>query len=106
MMFLMSTQIFGQWEKVFFTDEFGDETNQSFEKQTVIGTFSNTATTNSECRYDIFKKENETEIRIYTYNDNHRESWSKGALGSSTIYIKSPSGTKDTLCGNFFDGIR
>ncbi len=105
LLIVSASSLYSQWVKGFFTDDFGDPTDKSFLKQTIIGTFSNTATTNSVCKFNVFKTDDEYQIRIYPYNSNHMEDWIEGVYGSPTIYIKRPSGKKDTLSGDFYNGI-
>jgi hypothetical protein len=45
---LISNLCIGQWTKQFFVDEFGDTTKQTYLGQKCLGTFSNSATTDSE----------------------------------------------------------
>ena len=63
----------GNWEKDFYVDDFGDETNNGFISQTVKGKFSNSATQNSRLRVEIYISnanvmENVPWFRLYEYD--------------------------------------
>lgn len=79
-------KIESKWEKKYYVDEFGDETSSSYYVATFDGTFSNSATTNSELTAIVFLDSisNLTSFRLIEYG------WSKATfLSSETITLKT-----------------
>lgn len=65
----------GNWEMGFYVDEFGDVTTKGYIAQSLMGTFSNSATQNSSLRVRLFINNgnittNDPWFRFYEYNRN------------------------------------
>ena len=56
-----------QWVENYYVDDFGDKTNQKYESFVAKGTFSNSATQNSEAQYTFVKDEKSVLINVYEY---------------------------------------
>jgi len=68
---------YAQWNTEYYVDDFGDKTNETFEYFDVVGVFTNSATTNSDCGFFV-KHDGQTKsytISIYPYNRKSKESW-------------------------------
>lgn len=85
-----------QWEKRYFVDDFGEKTESSYELLVADGTFSNSATTNSEATYYFIDyglnedgKEGFLQLNVYEYKSRLANS-----IESTREYvqIKTPSG--------------
>lgn len=64
---------FGSWHVAQGKDQFGELTNEKVITGVFYGTFSNTATTNSELRVEVQIYENALlNCYFYEYNDNHK----------------------------------
>jgi hypothetical protein len=86
-----------QWETEYYVDDFGDRTGETFEFFDVVGVFSNSATTNSDCGFFV-KHDKDAEsytISIYPYNRKSRESWTSNTF--QDVKLKQPSGDVETL---------
>lgn len=82
-------KIESKWEKQYYVDEFGDKTSNSYYVASFDGTFSNSATTNSELTAIVFLDSTSdlVSFRLIEYG------WSKATfLSSETITLK----TKDS----------
>jgi len=89
-LFILSINfVAAQWETKFYVDDFGDATADSYEMLITTGTFTNSATTNSEATYKIVKDESSILIYIYEYNSK----LAKGIDSNlTTIKVKKPNG--------------
>ena len=90
---------YAQWNTEYYVDEFGEKTNETFYYFDVVGVFSNSATTNSDCGFFVKRDDNEGSytISIYPYNRDSRESWTSSTF--QDIKLKKPSGDVETLSG-------
>jgi hypothetical protein len=90
---------YAQWNTEYYVDEFGEKTNETFEYFDVVGVFTNSATTNSDCGFFVKHDGNEGSytISIYPYNRDSRESWTSNTF--QDIKLKKPSGDVETLSG-------
>lgn len=80
-----------QWETEYYVDDFGEPTGESFQYFDVVGVFSNSATTNSDCGFLIKHDEGDNySVSIYPYNRTTRESWINSSY--QTVMLKTPSG--------------
>lgn len=61
----------GIWEVGNYVDEYGEPTTNSYVSTDLYGTFSNSATTNSELRVRFLIDENSMRIQLYEYAKNH-----------------------------------
>jgi len=88
-----------QWETEHYVDDFGDETQETFYYFDVVGVFSNSATTNSDCGFFVKHDDNEGSytISIYPYNRDSRESWTSSTF--QDIKLKKCSGDVEALSG-------
>lgn len=84
-----------QWDTTFYTDDFGEPTTESFAYIQVKGTFSNSATTNSDCGFLLQEEVDVAVINIYPYNRSTKERWSESMMGE--IKMKKPTGEIVTL---------
>ncbi|MDB9964933.1 hypothetical protein OAD51_01575 [Flavobacteriaceae bacterium] len=83
-----------QWEKSQYYDEFGDPTGEEILIQTVVGTFSNSVTTDSPARYVMIDTNKYITISIYEYNGNTKNTSAVFSGGFVNARIKTPSGDK------------
>jgi hypothetical protein len=77
-----------QWETKNYVDEFGDKTDESYKSLIANGTFSNSATTNSEALYSFTDSGDSMMITVYEYGS------SKATSIEATfelVKIKTPS---------------
>lgn len=79
-----------QWKTGEYVDDFGEKTGQEYKYQSVVGVFSNSATTNDKCTYLIQDDGETLNFNIYPYSRNHKESWLESKNG--IIKIKTPKG--------------
>ena len=87
----MTVVSYAQWETEYYVDDFGEPTGEAFEYFDVVGVFSNSATTNSECAFLIKHDDGDSySVSIYPYNRTRRESWINSSY--QTVMIKTPSG--------------
>jgi hypothetical protein len=90
---------YAQWNTEYYVDDFGDKTNETFEYFDVVGVFTNSATTNSDCGFFV-KHDGQTKsytISIYPYNRKSKESWISSTF--QEIKLKQPSGDVAVLSG-------
>ncbi len=88
----------GDWAYGSYVDDFGDKTGEGFISQTVMGLFSNSATTNSDLRVRMFisnadLNQERPSFRLYEYNGNNAV---KGVYSDSnpvTCRIKDENGS-------------
>jgi hypothetical protein len=92
-----------QWEKDFYIDDFGDKTDKDYERMMARGTFSNSATQNSEAHYKFVKNTEEMTltISVYEYGSNLATSIDHSF---EQVKIKTPSGVV-TIKEVFFSNI-
>jgi hypothetical protein len=57
----------GNWEIAHYVDEFQEETDEKYIKQSALGTFSNSATTNSDLVAHILVDKNDIRLRLQEY---------------------------------------
>lgn len=102
---MLSVTAYSQWEIGNYVDDFGEETGEIFAYQTVMGVFSNSATTNTKCAYFLEhnKKEEAFAITIYPYARKSKESWYDDTF--QDVKIKTPSGEVVVIEAFCFDGI-
>lgn len=58
------------WALQHYVDDFGDATEDAYLSRTVSGTFSNSATTNSELNVKFLVEKGKVSIKLYEYGDN------------------------------------
>ena len=80
----------GDWEKGNYVDEFGDKTNKGFVGQSVMGSFSNSATEGSALRVKIFINDGDLKFenpwfRFYEYAGRNPV---KGTFSTNTMSCK------------------
>ncbi len=88
-----------QWVENYYVDDFGDKTDQKYESFVAKGTFSNSATQNSEAQYTFVKDEKSVLINVYEYG---RSLASSTDATFETVKIKQPSGNVVTINKVFF----
>ena len=87
------------WKLKHYVDEFGDETDDKYINYVGIGTFSNTATTDSLLKVSILVDTNSgIAIKLYEYGDNVVQN-SYSSRRKYTVSVKTPSGDKKTFEG-------
>lgn len=62
---------FGIWELSHYVDNFGEKTKEGYIRTYCTGTFSNSATTDSELGIQFIIDESDMRIQLYEYNRNH-----------------------------------
>lgn len=104
-LFITSTTS-AQWEKRFFVDDFGDETNQYYYQMSAYGTFSNSATQDSKLLGVFIHGESNDNlyIKVYEYESNLANHYEPTF---EDVRIKTPSGNVVTINRVFFtdDGL-
>jgi len=88
-----------QWQENYYVDDFGDKTDQKYESMSASGTFSNSATQNSEALYTFIKDDESVLINVYEYG---RSLASSIDATFETIKIKQPNGGIVSLKRVFF----
>lgn len=88
-----------QWQTKHYVDDFGEKTDETFESLVAYGTFSNSATTNSEAMYHLVKDANSFSVNVYEYKT--RKATSIESLFVE-VKIKTPSGSVKTVNGVLF----
>lgn len=93
----------GEWEVQYFVDEFGEPTEKGYVSIFVKGTFSNSATENSDLvAHFIVVDKKDIAIKLYEYARNNPVKDSK----ENTIYVLDKNKNKHTLSGyNYSDRI-
>lgn len=61
----------GDWEIGHYVDEFQEETEEKYIKQSALGTFSNSATTNSDLVAHILVDKNDIRLRLQEYGRSY-----------------------------------
>lgn len=61
----------GIWSVGHYVDDFGEPTKEGYISATVFGTFSNSATTDSNLRVEFLIDKNSIRIQLYEYAGNH-----------------------------------
>ena len=95
------------FEIKYFVDEFGDPTESGYISQKVFstGTFSNSATTNSDIKWSLILSKDEAAFVIYEYSRT-RLTGSYGFPDEYDVSIKAGDGTVYTFpCKNYSDRI-
>jgi hypothetical protein len=88
-----------QWVKKYYVDDFGDPTTSSYESFMAKGTFSNSATTNSDCSFNFIKDDESLMINVYEYS---RKKANSIEATFESVKLKTPSGTIETINKVFF----
>jgi hypothetical protein len=88
-----------QWVKKYYVDDFGDPTTDGYETFMATGTFSNSATTNSECAFKFVKDDTSLMIHVYEYQTKKANSIE---ATFESIKLKTPSGNIETIKKVFF----
>lgn len=99
-LFTLNTALcLAQWETKYYVDDFGEQTNESYQSLVAYGTFSNSATTNSDAMYVFVKNETSLTINIFEYKRSRATSI-EGSFVS--VKLKTPSGDIETIDDAFF----
>ena len=96
------------WVKKYYVDEFNQETSEWYivNKTPFVGTFSNSATTDSGLTAEILVDAEDTAIVLYEYTRSMVKN-SYSDANEYTIVMKTQSGTKQELTGYMYpDGDR
>lgn len=72
----------GAWEIGYYVDDFGERTGEFFVSMFLYGTFSNSATTNSDLKVRFMIDKNSSRIQLYEYAGDHP------VKGEGFIYFK------------------
>jgi len=96
----------GIWEVNYFVDDFGEPTKEGYitTKNPIYGTFSNTATQNSDLRvhFIIASKQN-VAIKLFEYNSNNPV---KGYRDRYRVLVQDSSGERNTLSASNYNSDR
>jgi hypothetical protein len=99
--FLKTTSSNGQWTKQYFLDQFGDKTQNTYIAQRCLGTFSNSATSNSALTVDLCvyyeAPDNWLWLRFDLYEYNHNVTVNRNQFGILTIKTSSGVVSKYTI---------
>ena len=92
---------FSKWEKKYYVDEFNNPTSNSFiaPTDTLYGTFSNSATTNSKLNAYIRVNRDDCEIMLWEYGYSLVKAYS---TTDYNITILLPNGTKKDFTGTMY----
>ena len=92
---------FSKWEKRYYTDEFNNPTSNAFiaPTDTLSGTFSNSATTNSKLSAYIRVNSDDCEIMLWEYGSNMVKAYS---ATDYDITLLLPNGTKKYFTGTMY----
>lgn len=96
----------GIWEVQYFVDEFGERTKQGYitTKNPIYGTFSNTATENSDLRvHFIIAGKKSVAIKLFEYNGNNPV---KGYKDTYRVLVQDGEGERHTLTASNYDSDR
>ncbi len=83
------------WNLVTIVDDFGDPTGESVIQLKTVGKFSNSATSDSNCKYIIRSYPKVILIDIYPYDNDVKESFTSAT--QQVLKVKSPDGKKYDL---------
>ncbi len=94
-------QTFGIWEKAFYVDEFNSPTNEAYIRNSdvFVGTFSNSATTNSKLYARILIDSDDIAIKLWEYGSNEVNAYS---TTSYNITVQDDKGNKHKLYGTMY----
>ena len=92
---------FSKWEKRYYVDEFNNPTSNAFiaPKDTISGTFSNSATTNSRLNAYVRVNNEDCEIMLWEYGSSMVKAYS---TTDYDITILLPNGTKKYFTGTMY----
>lgn len=77
------------WKAGYFTDEYGEATKQKFIKTTVVGNFSNSATSNAYLLAEVLIEKSAAGIFLHEYKD---QSAPQKFIGTARIKMKNSEG--------------
>ena len=87
------------WEKSFYVDDFNEPTDEWFISTSFMGTFSNSATTDSSLSGYVLIDEENVAFMLYEYNRNQvKNSYSRDK--AYTITAKAEDGSKSEFSGS------
>lgn len=94
------------WVLMYYVDEFNQATSQAYltPDEYVVGSFSNSATTNSELYVDIMVDEDHIAIALYEYGRNLVKNSSSRYDELYNITFMDTTGAKKTLTGTMYLG--
>lgn len=92
---------FSKWEKRYYVDEFNNPTSDAFiaPTDTISGTFSNSATTNSKLNAYVRVNSDDCEIMLWEYGSSLVKAYS---TTDYDITILLPNGTKKYFTGTMY----
>ena len=96
---------FGKWDKRYYVDEFKQPTNVWYitNKEYIIGTFSNSATTNSQLKVQLLIDKTDIAFVLLEYGRNRVKNSSSRYVDSYTITMKDSTG-KVSMTGTVYCG--
>ena len=96
-----STDSESHWILKHYVDEFGDETNVAYINYVDFGTFSNSATTNSDLIFSLLVESDSADIKLLEYGSMLvKNSYSRSK--SYDVTIKTDDGIKHQLTGTMY----
>lgn len=97
---------FGQWATGYYVDEFNEPTDDGYviNLSHWIGTFSNSATTDSQLYVDFLVDTSDIAIFLYEYGYSTVKNSSSRSVDEYNITMKAPDGTKHDLTGTIYCG--
>jgi len=96
---MVTSLSFGQWTQKYYVDEFGDPTEKGYNLLIGYGTFSNSATQDSDLRCDFVLAETSLVIEVYEYGNNLANDIE---ATFETVKIKTPTRGVITIEDVFF----
>ena len=97
---------FGIFVTDHYLDEFNQPTTETYitNEKAIIGTFSNTATNNSELRVKVAVDKQDVAFVLYEYGSHQVKNISTSSVDRYNIVMKTPNGTKYDLTGTIKQG--
>ena len=90
----------GTWKKDFYVDEFGDKTSQALVYNTsIVGKFSNSATTNSKCTFGMSIDDENITLMIFEYGNLQVKGEEK-----YTCRLRADNGSEESFNGEMQSG--
>lgn len=96
----------GMWEVAYYVDEFKLPTDEKYirNKETIEGTFSNSATTNSQLLVRFLIDKDDLAIMLYEYGRNQVKNAYSSDRQYYNVTMMDTDGTRHTLQGYIFAG--
>lgn len=99
------TTVTGAWTLEYYVDEFDEPTDEAFlYAKNISGTFSNSATTDSNLYVELVLDKENFGIFLYEYGRNLVKNNSANYVDEYSVTMKTSDGTKHSLSGTLYCG--